>query len=420
LEAIRINGPAVIKGTASLSGAKNAALPILVAAFASEGPVRLRNVPAELNDVRVLLEILRQMGGRIEQGAPGEVSITGTELSTHEVDPQLAGRIRSSLLFLGLLAGRKGRARLGVPGGCAIGDRKFDLHLKGLEALGAKVDFDGEAIQLEAGKLVGADISLPIATTSGTENLMIAACFAEGVTRIHNAHTRPEIIDLANMLNTFGADVRVFQRRIEIHGGRPLTGGTYRIMPAWDEAVTLLCAAAMTGGELRIRDLRPEQIPSDVLVLRQAGAEVFDWGGDVFLKAPRPLRPIHIVTGPFPGINSDTQAIYAAMAAMADGESTITDTRFPERFGYVEEFRKFGVDVDYYENCAVVRGVRPLRGAQAVARDLRCGAAAALLGLVAEGTTTLTSLYQLDRGYVRFEQTLRSLGVDAERVELPD
>jgi len=420
VEAIRIEGPATVSGAVSLSGAKNAALPILVAAFASDEPVTLHNVPTELNDVRVLIDILRQMGGGIEEVSPGEVHISRPQLDAWEVDPELGGRIRSSLLFLGLLAGKKGRVRLGVPGGCAIGERKFDLHLKGLEALGAKVDFTGERIELEAPRLVGADISLPVATTSGTENLMIAACFAEGTTRIHNAHTRPEIIDLANMLNALGAEVRVFQRKIEVDGPRPLKSGTYRIMPAWDEAVTLMCAATMTSGELCVENFSRSQVPGDILVLNQAGAEVMEWGGHVFLKGPERLLPVHIVTGPFPGINSDTQAIYAAMCSAANGESTITDTRFPERFAYVEEFRKFGIDIDYYENCAVVRGGARPHGAEVVARDLRCGAAVALAALAAEGQTVITNVYQLDRGYVRFEQTLRKLGVNAERIELPD
>jgi len=420
MDAIRIKGPATIEGSVSLAGAKNAALPILVAAFAAEGPVRLENMPTGLNDVRVLIEILRELGGVIEEPEPHVVEVTRTELDSYEVPTGLAGRIRYSLLMLGLLLGRKGRVRLGVPGGCEIGRRKFDLHLMGLEALGARIRLEDDVIDAQADRLVGADISLPIATTSGTENLMIAACFAEGVTRILNAHTRPEIIDLAKMLNTLGADIRIATRKVEIHGGRPLGSGTYRILPAWDEAATLMCAATMTGGELCVRDFAADVLQEHLLPIRQAGADVLSWGGHLFVKGPDTIRPVHIVTGPAPIINSDMNPIFAALCAVGDGESTITDTRFPERFGYVGEMQKMGATIDHYENCAVIRGGPDLKGAAVVAKDLRCGAALAILALAAEGETLISNVYQLDRGYYRFEETLRSLGVPAERVTLPD
>ena len=420
MKAIRIVGPARLRGTAGLAGAKNAALPILVAAFAAEGPVTLENMPTGLEDVRVLMEILRKLGGVIEEPAPNIVRIVKTSLVSHEVPAELAGRIRSSLLMLGLLLARQGRVKVGVPGGDEIGDRKFDLHLMGLEALGARTRVTKTAIEAEAAALVGADIRLPIATTSGTENLMIAACFAKGVTRIFNAHTRPEIVDMANMLNALGADIRVSTRVVEVHGGRPLGSGTYRILPAWDEAATLMCAATMTGGELCVQNLDADTIQEYVLPIRQAGADVLSWGGHIFVKGPEKVRPIHIVTGPAPIINSDMHPIFAALCAVGDGESTITDTRFPERFGYVEEMRKMGAVIDHYENCAVIRGGRRLKGARVKARDLRCGAALAILALAAEGETVISNVYQLDRGYCRFEETLRGLGVQAERIDLAD
>ena len=420
METIRIVGPARLRGTAGLAGAKNAALPILVAAFAAEGPVTLENMPTGLEDVRVLMEIFRELGGVIEEPAPNVLRVVKTSLVSHEVPEELAGRIRHSLLMLGLLLARQGRVKLSMPGGCEIGDRKFDLHLMGLEALGARTRVTKTAIEAEAAALVGADIRLPIATTSGTENLMIAACFAKGVTRIFNAHTRPEIVDMANMLNALGADIRVSTRVDEVHGGRPLGSGTYRILPAWDEAATLMCAATMTGGELCVQNLDADAIQEYVLPIRQAGADVLSWGGHIFVKGPEKVRPIHIVTGPAPIINSDMHPIFAALCAVGDGESTITDTRFPERFAYVEEMRKMGAVIDHYENCAVVRGGRRLKGARVVARDLRCGAALAILALAAEGETVISNVYQLDRGYCRFEETLRGLGVQAERIDVAD
>jgi len=425
VEAIRIVGPARLRGTAGLAGAKNAALPILVAAFAAEGPVTLENMPTGLEDVRVLMEILRELGGVIEEPAPNVVRVVKSDLRSWDVPPELAGRIRSSLLLLSLLLGRKGRARLGLPGGCEIGDRKFDLHLMGLEALGARTRVTESAIEAEAAALSGADIHLRLATTSGTENIMLAACFAKGRTRILNAHLRPEVEDFAHMLNALGADIRISARKVEVNGGRPLRGGVYRVMPAWDEGLTIMCGAAMARGEVRVDGMGREflaryNIGEHLDVLSRSGASVCAWDECVFVKGPERLNPMHVVTGPHPCITTDLHPVYAAMASMAVGESSFTDTRWPDRFAYVEEFRKLGVDINQYGDCSVVCGGRPLSGAHVVARDLRCGAALAILALAAEGETVISNVYQLDRGYCRFEETLRGLGVQAERIDVAD
>lgn len=416
MEAIRIVGPAHVKGTISLSGAKNAAMPILIAALATDEPVFLRNVPMEMKDIGPVIAILRQLGAEVDLLSSHELRVKACQPRTHIVDPEAAGQVRSSLLLLGLLTGRCGRARLGFPGGCEIGERKFDLHLMGLEALGAKTRVTQSCIEVEARKLTGADINFPIATTTGTENIILAACFAEGTTRLFNAHLRPEVVDFANMLNTLGADIHLSTRKVVVHGGKRLHGGAYRVLPAWDEGVTFMCAAAATGGEVCIEGLSAGLIQEYIRPLREAGAEVFAWGGNMYCRGPERLKPIHIVTGPTPNVNTDLHPIFAAMCAAADGESSFTETRWPDRFGYVEEFRKLGMNIEHFGDCAVVRGPSSLRGTHVVARDLRCGAALAIAALIAQGETVIHNVHQLDRGYVKFERSLGRLGVTADRI----
>lgn len=404
-----IDGPCKLNGEVNLGGAKNAALPIIMAAFLSEGKVCLEGLPTKLRDVQIMLDIFRKLGAKFETNGD-VVNINKTELDSFVIPVELASKIRYSLLFLGLLLAKEGRVSVGVPGGCKLGARKFDLHLDGLSKLGAQIEIFEDHIEAKVDKFKGCEIELKIATTSGTENIMIAACLAEGHTSILNAHTRPEIQDMANMLNALGAKIQVFNRRIEIDGVKSLNGGRYRIMKAWDEAVTYIAAAGITNSDIIIKNFDLASIPGDLHLLKNAGMKFFEYGNDIYVKSQKEYNPIHLLTGPFPAVNSDMQPIFAALANKMKGESTITDQRFPERFQYVDEFKKMGMDIRQFGNCAVVEGGGTLLGTDVIAQDLRCGAALAILALAAEGKTKITNIEQIQRGYEEMHNKLLTLG----------
>jgi len=412
-----VEGGNTLSGEVAVRGAKNAALPVLVASAAGSELVRLENVPVNLNDVGVTIEALEYTGCKVEV-ADGIVSVapsTGCETS---LPPEIAGRTRCSLLFLGLLVGKYGHAKVSFPGGCNLGERKFDLHLEGLRRLGARIDVSESTIEVKAEQLVGTDIDFYLPTTTGTETVMLAACFAQGKTRIFNANTRPEVADMAACLNAMGASISVRNRVVEIDGGKSLTGCTHRIMTGWDEAMIYMLAAGMTGGEVCIRNFSLEHISADVAHLRQAGMDIFSWGDNVYVSAKnKDLGPFDLLTGPYPGVNSDMQPLFAAFASQCTGESTITDQRFTERFAYVRELRKFGMDIAAYGNSAVVSGPSALHGAEVAALDLRCGAALILAGLTANGTTTIDNVYQIDRGYEHVVERFANLGASINRVQ---
>ena len=407
-----IRGPVQLNGLVSVRGGKNAALPIIIAAGITGHPVKLSNVPTELKDIDLAFQSLKCLGAGVES-TDGNVTIDGSTITNTELPPEIAGRFRYSLLFLGLLVGRFGHARVTFPGGCDLGDRKFDLHLEGLRKLGADVKIIGDSIEVQADKLVGTDIDFYLPTTSGTETVILAACFAKGRTRIFNANTRPEIVDMGNFLNSLGAKVSVKNRVVEVEGISDFTGTEYNIMPGWDEALTYMIAAGITGGEICVENFTLDYVQSDVNYLRQAGLDVFQWGGNVYVSAKaRKLAPFDLFTAPYPGVNSDMQPIFAALASQCYGESTITDQRFTERFQYVSEFQKLGMDIDSYGNCAVVRGPSKLKGAKVTATDLRCGAALVISALTAKGTTQIDNCYQLYRGYENVVQRFKGLGAD--------
>jgi len=410
-----VRGPVELSGEVSVRGAKNAALPILIAAAASPEPVILRNIPTTLNDVQVTLETLQCVGCRYE--IEGDtVRIDGSAIENTHISEELSTRARSSLLFLGLLVGKVGHAMISMPGGCNLGERKFDLHLEGLRKLGAEVRCDSTGIEIQAERLVGTDIDFYLPTTTGTENLMIAACFAEGRTCIYNANTRPEVKDLGDFLNAMGAKVSVRNRVVEIQGRSGLHGCNFSIMPGWDEALTYIIGSALTGGELCVKDFSLQQVQHDVAILRQAGVDIFEWGGCVFSSARnRSLKPFDLFTGPYPAVNSDMQPIFAAFASQCDGESSITDQRFTERFAYVTELRKLGVDIDNYGNSAVIRGINKLKGNKVKVLDLRCGAALLVASMKADGVTVIDNSYQIDRGYENVVEKMKALGADVEQ-----
>ncbi|MCK4660086.1 MAG: UDP-N-acetylglucosamine 1-carboxyvinyltransferase [Phycisphaerae bacterium] len=414
---LRIEGPVELRGEVSVRGAKNAALPILVAAAAGTEPIILDNVPTDLNDIGAELAALEHIGCRTNV-SDGRVEVDPTNITTTSLPGEVAGRFRSSLLFLGLLAGRCGHARISLPGGCDLGDRKFDLHLEGLRRLGAEVCYEGDTIEVTADRLVGTDIDFYLPTTSGTETVLLAGCFAEGRTRIFNANTRPEIVDMAACLNAMGANISVRNRVVEIEGNRKLTGCRHRIIEGWDEALTYIIAAGMTHGEICVKDLSLKHICNDVAYLRQAGLDIFEWGGNVYVTAKgKELRSFDLFTAPYPGVNSDMQPLFAAFASQCKGESSVTDQRFTERFQYTTELQKLGMPIQAYGNCAVIQGPANLKGASVRALDLRCGAALILSALTAEGTTVIDNCYQIGRGYEYFVSRFRSLGAEIEELD---
>lgn len=417
---IVINGPAKLFGSVSVRGAKNAALPIVLASMLGDSPVTVSNVPTCLNDIQAVLEALRFTGCEtiVNQDI---VKVHCPEVRTTSFPVEITGRFRNSLLFLGMLVGKCGHAKITLPGGCNIGSRKYDLHLEGLRRLGARVRQIDNFIEVDADKLVGTDIDFYLPTTTGTENIMLAACFAHGRTRILNANTRPEIVDFGNFLNTLGARITTRNRLVEIEGPVSFHGGEFSVMPGWDEALTYILAAAMTGSEVCVRNFSLETIQQDVAYLRQAGVDVFQWGGNVYASGRnRSLKAFDLFTAPYPGVNSDMQPLFAALASQCFGETTITDQRFTERFAYVTELRKFGIPIDNYGNCAVITGSTPLQGAQVSALDLRCGAALVLSALTATGTTVIDNIYQIQRGYEfidsRFQQLGADIHIDSEEV----
>jgi len=419
MDKLIIEGGATLRGEVEVNGAKNASLPILISAAAGVEPVCLQNVPLSLNDVRVTMDALEHIGCRLDiDHNAHEVIVTPAENEATELPESITGRIRYSLLFLGLLAGKKGHAKITFPGGCNLGERKFDLHLEGLRQLGAVVEQGECTIEVTVpGRFVGADIQFYLPTTTGTETVMLAACFAEGRTRIFNANTRPEVADMAACLNAMGAKISVRNRVVEIEGGRPLAGGKHRIMTGWDEAMTYILAAGMTGGEICIKRFSLEHVRADAAHLREAGLDLFEWGGNVYVSAKnKTLRPFHLFTGPYPGVNSDMQPLFAAFASQCHGEITVTDQRFTERFTHVKELQKLGMQIDTYGNSAVIKGPSRLHGAKVCALDLRCGAALILAGLAAEGTTIIDNIYQINRGYEHVAERFRDLGASIEQV----
>lgn len=409
---ISVKGTNKIFGDINLSGSKNAALPLVVAACLCSEPVTLHNMPVELNDIKVIISVLRDIGFNIEVN--GHSVKVSQAPNIKSVVPAEAAKIRSSLLFLPLLLQLTGKVDNRLPGGCNLGNRKYDILLDTLRELGAQVEEEETGIKGSLnGKFKGNDLSFHIATTIGSENAVLAAVLSEGKTTIKNANTRPEVIDLIDFLNAMGADITYSTRYIEVNGVEKLHGGEYTVIKDSHEAVSYMILATLMRSEIRINDFDLRFIKEDVDLLRSVGAEIFEWGGNVYVSAKdKELKPFSMATSPYPGINSDMQPILAALACTIDGESIITDTRFTERFQYVNEFRKFGFDIVNYENCAIIHGGKRVKGTPVYATDLRAGAALTFLGIWADGETTIDNYYQTLRGYVDIIDKLQGLGVD--------
>lgn len=416
MDKLIINGGKKLKGEVSVSGSKNAALPIFVATILAPGKFEISNVPF-LRDINTTIKVLESLGARIE-GNGNVVRIDTTDQKNVEATYDLVKTMRASVLVLGPLLARHGRARVSLPGGCAIGARPIDQHLKGLQALGAEIRLEHGYVEATAKKLKGARINFDMPTVGGTEHLMMTASLAKGVTLLENAAREPEIVDLANMLSKMGARIEgAGTDTIRIEGVKELVPTDYRVMPDRIEAGTFMVAAAITGGDVRISNMQLEHLDALVFKLHDAGVEIINKDGVVRVKGPKKIRSINIKTRPYPGFPTDMQAQFMALMCIADGASVIAENIFENRFMHVSELIRFGADITIDGKSAIVKGVRKLSGAPVMATDLRASASLILAGLAAEGRTEVTRIYHLDRGYESIEKKLAGLGADIVRVK---
>ena len=402
------------------SGAKNAALPILAAGLLTDAPVTIRNVP-QLHDVTTMIRLLGRMGVPVTAGEGGEVRVDAGHLSEAVAPYELVKTMRASILVLGPLLARHGEARVSLPGGCAIGARPVNLHVAGLEAMGADISIEGGYIHAKAGRLAGARIVQDTVTVTGTENLMMAATLARGRTLIENAAREPEVVDLAACLTAMGAKIAgAGTDTIVIDGIERLGGCEHRVQPDRIETGTFLVAGAITGGRVRVVGTEPAHLDAVIAKLREAGAQVSvgpDWV-EVDMQGRRP-HAVNLRTAPHPGFPTDMQAQFAALDAVAEGVSTIVETIFENRFMHLLELRRLGAEVRIEGHTAVIHGVPRLSGAPVMATDLRASASLVLAGLVAEGTTDVQRIYHIDRGYEHIEEKMRGLGADIRRMPGP-
>ena len=403
-----------MQGTVRVSGAKNAALPLLFATLLTSGTHRLSNVP-ELRDIDTVDRLLSILGGQVER--EGDLfTVNADHIRSDEAPYDLVRTMRASVLVLGPLLARVGHARVSLPGGCAIGARPIDLHLKGLEALGAEITLDHGYVEAKVDRLRGARICFDFPTVGGTENLMMAAVLAEGTTVLENAAREPEIVDLAKALISMGAKIEgAGTANVTIEGVEQLKPLDYRVMPDRIEAGTYMIAAAMTDGDVQIEGARLSDMEAFVSKLREAGVEVTGEGESVRVRRNGPIRSINIKTQPHPGFPTDMQAQFMALMMLGDGTSVISETVFENRFMHVCELQRLGADIVIDGHVATVKGVTDLCGAQVMATDLRASASLIVAALAAENTTEVARIYHLDRGYEKLEEKLKSLGAVIER-----
>jgi UDP-N-acetylglucosamine 1-carboxyvinyltransferase len=417
MDKLQVTGGRRLDGDVRISGAKNAALPILAAALLPDEPVRIGNVP-HLHDVTTMIRLLGRLGAgvTVHDGMMVEVDPATTREFVAPYD--LVRTMRASILVLGPLLARHGSADVSLPGGCAIGARPVNLHVEGLKALGAEIGIEGGYIRARAGRLKGARIVLETVTVTGTENLMMAACLAEGRTVIENAAREPEVVDLAAFLSAMGAHITgAGTDTMVIEGVERLGGCDYEVLPDRIEAGTYLVAGAITGGRVTVRDVRPDHLDAVLAKLREAGATVTagdDWV-QVDMQGRRP-RAVDVRTAPYPAFPTDMQAQFAALDTVAEGVGTVIETIFENRYMHMLELRRLGADIRIEGNTAVIHGVDRLSGAPVMATDLRASASLVLAGLVAQGTTEIQRIYHIDRGYERIEEKLRQLGADIRRL----
>jgi UDP-N-acetylglucosamine 1-carboxyvinyltransferase len=417
MDKLAIVGGKTLDGEVRISGAKNAALPILAATLLATGPVKVGNVP-RLNDIATMLKLLRRMGVAAEHRDDGRVDVDASGLKEFVAPYELVKTMRASILVLGPLLGRYGHADVSLPGGCAIGARPVNLHVAGLRAMGASIEIDNGYIRARAPKLKGTRLVLDTVTVTGTENLMMAAACATGETVIENAAREPEIGELAAFLTAMGAKIEgAGSDTIHIKGVASLKGVTHDVMPDRIESGTFLVAGAITGGRVKITRTEPQHLDAVLHKLGEAGAEIatgVDWI-ELDMRGRRP-QAVDIKTAPYPAFPTDMQAQFCALNAVAEGTATITETIFENRFQHVLELQRLGANLSIQGNTVVARGVERLTGAPVMATDLRASASLVLAGLKAEGTTLVDRIYHVDRGYERIETKLGQLGADIRRV----
>ena len=417
MDKLIIRGGTPLTGEVNISGAKNSALPILAAALLAEKPVKIANVP-HLHDVTTTMELLGRMGLSLTVDEKMTVEVDSASINNFFAPYELVKTMRSSILVLGPLLTRYGRAEVSLPGGCAIGARPVNLHLQGLEAMGAELSVESGYIKAKTKGLRGAEIVLDMVTVTGTENLLMAATLAKGITIIKNAAREPEVVDLANFLKKMGAIIEgAGSDTIKIQGVSSLSGAEYRVLPDRIETGTFLAAIAMTGGKGKLKRTRPDLLGSVLSKLREAGCKI-DTGEDwiELNMVGRELRAVDIHTAPYPGFPTDMQAQFTALNCVAKGSATVTESVFENRFMHVQELVRMGCDITVNGNSALINGVKKIYGAQVMATDLRASACLILAGLCAEGETIVDRVYHIDRGYERIEEKLSYLGANIERL----
>lgn len=416
---IQIQGGKRLNGTIEISGAKNAALPLMCAALLTGEAVRFTNMPNTLRDMRTLTAVLQSLGATVTAGPSGEMVIKAETISDAHADYELVRQMRASILVLGPLVARFGQAEVSLPGGCAIGTRPIDLHLMGLETMGAKIDLQEGYVRASAPEgLKGADITFPKVSVGATENLMMAACLAKGVTRLINAAKEPEIVDLGELLIAMGAQIEgLGTSTIVITGVPELHGAMHSVVADRIETGTYMIAVALTGGTLRLKNTQLRFLEALVAPLKKAGVSFDVEGDDVIVhRNGTPLVGTDIMTEPFPGFPTDLQAQFMTMLTQCEGAGMVTETIFENRFMHVPELCRMGANITVHNGSAIVRGVKRLKGAEVMATDLRASVALVLAGLVAEGTTTVNRIYHLDRGYENLVEKLQACGAEISRI----
>ncbi len=419
MQKIVVTGGVPLQGEVRISGAKNAVLPILCATLLADGPVDIGNVP-HLHDVVTTIKLLRELGAVVEHDVEaGHVRVDARSVNSHIAPYELVKTMRASVLVLGPLLARYGAAEVSLPGGCAIGSRPVDQHIKGMQALGAEVSVEHGFIKAKAERLRGGRVVFDMVSVGATENVLMAATLADGVSVLENAAMEPEIVDLADCLIAMGAKIEgAGSNRITVHGVERLNGGRHDVVADRIETGTFLVAAAMTGGRIVARAARPETLDAVIDKLTEAGAEITVDADSITLDmhGKRP-KAVNISTAPHPGFPTDMQAQFMALNCVADGVSIISETIFENRFMHVQELQRLGADIRIEGHTAIVRGLEKLSGAPVMATDLRASASLILAGLVSEGDTIIDRIYHLDRGYERIEAKLSALGAKIKRID---
>ena len=411
---VRKSNPLV--GKVKIDGAKNAVLPIIAATLLAEGKSVLKGVP-DLKDVHVISDLLRHLGAEVEY-KDGNLTVDASNITTCEAPYELVRKMRASFLVMGPLLARFNKTKISMPGGCAIGTRPIDLHLKGFKALGANVIIDHGFVEANTEKLVGSKLYLDFPSVGATENIMLAASLAEGTTIIENAAEEPEIVDLANFLNEMGADVKgAGTNTIKIKGVKSLKGAEHNVIPDRIEAATYMVAAAMTKGDITIENVIMEHLKPVTAKLIEAGCEIIEMENAVRVIGPEVLKSVDIKTLPHPGFPTDVQAQFMAMDVVANGTGVVIETVFENRFMHVAEFNRMGANIKIEGRSAIVTGVDKLYGSKVKATDLRAGAALILCGLIAEGETEIGDIYHIQRGYVDIDKKITALGGNIEIIE---